>query len=143
VRSQAEPWNEDFPDYSIDCYLALHYSECMDNEFFSNWTTQIRKGVLELSILSAIRGRQLYGYDIVKRLRDIDGLVMSEGTIYPILSRFKREELVKTSLVESNEGPARKYYQLTPYGDKLLSQMQSYWEKIENGVETLTKEPRP
>jgi hypothetical protein len=45
--------------------------------------------VLELSILSAMRGRLLYGYDIVKRLRDIDGLVISEGTIYPILSRFK------------------------------------------------------
>jgi PadR family transcriptional regulator PadR len=121
----------------------MQYSEPMDNEFFSNWTTQIRKGVLELSILSAIRGRQLYGYDIVKRLRDIDGLVISEGTIYPILSRFKREGLVKTSLVESNEGPARKYYQLTPHGEKLLSQMQNYWEKIENGVETLSKEPRP
>jgi PadR family transcriptional regulator, regulatory protein PadR len=115
----------------------------VENEFISNWTTQIRKGVFELSILSAIRGRQLYGYDIVKRLRDIDGLVISEGTIYPILSRFKREGLVKTSLVESNEGPARKYYQLTPYGEKLLAQMQTYWEKIEIGIETLSKEPRP
>jgi PadR family transcriptional regulator, regulatory protein PadR len=115
----------------------------MDNGFFTNWTTQIRKGVLELSILSAIRGRQLYGYEIVKRLRDIDGLVMSEGTIYPILSRFKREELVKTTLVESSEGPARKYYQLTPHGEKLLSEMQAYWQKIETGVETLSKEPRP
>src|SRR5256885_786885 len=115
----------------------------MDNDFFANWTTQIRKGVLELSILSAIRGRQMYAYDIVKRLRDVDGLVISEGTIYPILSRFKREGLVKTNLVESNEGPARKYYQLTAHGDKLLTEMQSYWEKIENGVETLSKEPRP
>jgi len=131
------------PDYFIDFYLAWQYSDGMDNEFFSNWTTQIRKGVLELSILCAIRGRRLYGYDIVKRLRDIDGLMMSEGTIYPILSRFKREELVKTTLVESNEGPARKYYQLTAHGEKLLSQMQTYWEKIENGVETLSKEPRP
>jgi PadR family transcriptional regulator PadR len=114
----------------------------MDNAFFNNWTTQFRKGVLELCILGAIRGRQLYGYDIVKRLRDIDGLVISEGTIYPILSRFKREGLVKTSLVESNEGPARKYYQLAPHGENLLSAMQTYWEKIKNGVEKLSKEPR-
>jgi PadR family transcriptional regulator, regulatory protein PadR len=114
----------------------------MDSEFFCNWTTQIRKGVLEFCILSAMRGRHLYGYDIVKRLREIDGLVISEGTIYPILSRFKREELVNTSLVESSEGPARKYYQLTPRGDKLLAQMQAYWKKIENGIETLSKEPR-
>jgi PadR family transcriptional regulator, regulatory protein PadR len=52
----------------------MRYTEPMDNAFFSNWTTQIRKGVLELSILSAMRGRLLYGYDIVKRLRDIDGV---------------------------------------------------------------------
>jgi PadR family transcriptional regulator, regulatory protein PadR len=112
----------------------------MDKDFFSNWTTQIRKGVLELCILGAIRGGKLYGYEIVKRLRDIDGLVISEGTIYPILSRFKAEGLVTTSLVESTEGPARKYYQLTNDGQKLLLQMKDYWEKIISGVETLNKE---
>ena len=114
----------------------------MDNVFFRNWTTQIRKGVLELCILGAIRGGQLYGYEIVKRLRDIDGLVISEGTIYPILSRFKAEGLVTTSLVESTEGPARKYYQLTPDGEQQLVLMKSYWEKIIHGVETLNQEPR-
>ena len=112
----------------------------MDKDFFSNWTTQIRKGVLELCILGAIRGGKLYGYEIVKRLKDIDGLVISEGTIYPILSRFKAEGLVTTSLVESTEGPARKYYQLATDGQKLLLQMRSYWEKIISGVETLNKE---
>jgi PadR family transcriptional regulator PadR len=113
----------------------------VDSDFYSNWTTQIRKGVLELCILGAIRGGQLYGYDIVKRLREIDGLVIGEGTIYPILSRFKREGLVKTSLVESSEGPARKYYQLSALGERLLVQMQSYWRKIKNGVAVLNKEP--
>lgn len=115
----------------------------MDSPFLSNWSTQIRKGVLELCILSAIRGCQMYGYDIVKRLRALDGLVISEGTIYPILSRFKREGLVNTSLVESNEGPARKYYQLTARGEQQLTDMQTYWEKIKSGVETLSKEPKP
>jgi PadR family transcriptional regulator, regulatory protein PadR len=115
----------------------------MDSGFFDNWTTQIRKGVLELCVLGAIRGCRLYGYDIVKRLREVEGLVISEGTIYPILSRFKREGLVETSLVESNEGPARKYYQLAPHGEKLLLQMRAYWGKIKQGVETLSKEPKP
>jgi PadR family transcriptional regulator PadR len=115
----------------------------MDTSFLANWTTQLRKGILELSILSAIRGRQLYGYDIVKRLRDIDGLVISEGTIYPILSRFKREGLVKTSLVESTEGPARKYYQLTTRGDQQLAEMQTCWDKIKTGVDTLSRGPQP
>ena len=79
----------------------------------------------------------------MKRLRDIDGLMITEGTIYPILSRFKREGLVKTSLVESSEGPARKYYQLTGRGELQLSEMQASWEKIKTGVDTLSTEPRP
>jgi len=114
----------------------------MVNAFFQNWTTQIRKGILEFCILGAIRGGQLYGYEIVKRLRDIDGLLISEGTIYPILSRFKTEGLVTTSLVESNEGPARKYYQLTPAGEQMLRMMNGSWQKIIDGVEALNKEPR-
>jgi PadR family transcriptional regulator PadR len=114
----------------------------MDTAFLNNWTTQLRKGILELSILSAIRGRQVYGYDIVKKLREVDGLVISEGTIYPILSRFKREGMVKTSLVESNEGPARKYYQLTSHGEQQLAEMQGCWEKIKTGVDLLSKEPQ-
>jgi PadR family transcriptional regulator PadR len=79
----------------------------MEDRFFENWATQLRKGVLELCILNAISGRRLYGYDIVRKLRDIDGLVISEGTIYPILSRLKKENFVETSIEESNEGPAR------------------------------------
>jgi PadR family transcriptional regulator PadR len=112
----------------------------MDTTFFANWTTQLRKGILELCILSAIRGRSLYGYDIVKALRDIDGLMIGEGTVYPILSRFKKEGLVTTTLVESNEGPARKYYQLTRRGEELLDHMHAYWETIKCGVRTLSKE---
>jgi PadR family transcriptional regulator, regulatory protein PadR len=116
------------------------YTDCMETAFFNNWTTQLRKGILELCILSAIRSHCLYGYDIVKALRSIDGLMISEGTIYPILSRFKREGLVTTSLVESKEGPARKYYQLTPRGEQELARMQAYWEVIKNGVRTLSED---
>ncbi|MHC4315569.1 MAG: PadR family transcriptional regulator, partial [Planctomycetota bacterium] len=82
----------------------------MENRFFDNWSTQLRKGMLELCILNAIRGTSLYGYDIVRKLRKIDGLVISEGTIYPILSRLKREGFVQATIKESTEGPPRKYY---------------------------------
>jgi PadR family transcriptional regulator PadR len=91
----------------------------MESEFFENWTTQLRKGILELGVLTALRGKRLYGYDIVKRLGNIPGLVIGEGTVYPILSRFKREGFVTTSLVESNEGPARKYYNCTTRSQEL------------------------
>ncbi|MHC4637283.1 MAG: PadR family transcriptional regulator [Planctomycetota bacterium] len=112
----------------------------MENRFFDNWATQVRKGMLELCILNTIRGTSLYGYDIVRTLRDINGLVISEGTIYPILSRLKREGFVQTTIKESTEGPPRKYYELTSRGERILSQMNHYWEDIKTGTDALKGE---
>jgi PadR family transcriptional regulator, regulatory protein PadR len=113
----------------------------MEKEFFfDNWATQLRKGLLELSILNALRTRDLYGWDIVRLLRDVEGLVISEGTIYPLLSRLKQEGLVSTTLQESSEGPARKYYTLTARGVKQLAKMNEYWRKVQMGVAGLAKE---
>jgi PadR family transcriptional regulator PadR len=112
----------------------------MESDFFDNWTTQLRKGILELGVLAALRGRRLYGYDIVKRLGNIPGLVIGEGTVYPILSRFKRDGLVITTLVESNEGPARKYYELTPTGRRELARMRANWRSVRDGIDSLTPE---
>jgi PadR family transcriptional regulator PadR len=106
-------------------------------EVADNWTTQLRKGVLELCILNIIGRRRVYGYDIVRQLRDIDALVVREGTIYPILSRLKRDALVRTSLEESPEGPARKYYELTRRGQQLLDEMNSYWDILSRGMSGL------
>jgi PadR family transcriptional regulator PadR len=105
-----------------------------------NWTTQLRKGVLELCILNVVGRARVYGYDIVKQLRGVDALVVSEGTIYPILSRLKRDGLVKTSLEESSEGPARKYYELTRRGEQLVAEMNSYWDVLTQRINTLRKE---
>ena len=111
----------------------------MDPEFLANWTTQMRKGLLELCVLASLKGARLYGYDIAKRLSAVDGLVIGEGTIYPILSRFKKEGLVDAALAESPEGPARKYYQLTPRGRSLLAQMLAAWGEVRDGIETITR----
>ena len=105
-----------------------------------NWTTQLRKGVLELCVLNVVGQASVYGYDIVKRLRSIDALVIREGTVYPILSRLKRDGLVSTSLQESPEGPARKYYELTPRGDQVRGEMNAYWEVLKRGMDALGKE---
>jgi len=112
----------------------------MDSEFFDNWTTQLRKGILELGVLASLRGRKLYGYDIVKQLSMIPGLMISEGTIYPILSRFKRDGLVSSTLVESNEGPARKYYELTSLGRRELARMRVSWRSVRDGIDSLSPE---
>jgi PadR family transcriptional regulator PadR len=104
-----------------------------------NWTTQLRKGVLELCILNIVGRDRVYGYEIVRRLREIGALVASEGTIYPILNRLKRDGLVRTSLEESPEGPARKYYELTRRGEELLSAMNGYWIGLTEAVGSLRK----
>ena len=121
---------------TLYCYILT----IMNENFFDNWSTQVRKGMLEFCILNAIRSRSLYGYDIVRTLRDIEGLVISEGTIYPILSRLKRQGLVKTTIKESTEGPARKYYELTASGEKMLIRMNHYWLVIKSGSDAVIKE---
>jgi len=122
----------------LHCYIL----KIMENRFFDNWSTQLRKGMLELCILNAIRGTSLYGYDIVRKLRNIKGLVISEGTIYPILSRLKREGFVQTTITESTEGPPRKYYELTDKGQKILSQMNDYFQDIKTGTDALGREKK-
>jgi PadR family transcriptional regulator PadR len=111
-------------------------------EIADNWTTQLRKGVLELCILNIIGRGRVYGYDIVRQLRDIDALVVTEGTIYPILSRLKRDGLVRTSLEESPEGPARKYYELTRRGEQLVTDMNGYWDGLTRGISELRRKAK-
>jgi PadR family transcriptional regulator, regulatory protein PadR len=121
---------------------TLHRTIVPGVEVADNWTTQLRKGVLELCILNIVGHSRVYGYDIVKQLRDVDALVVSEGTIYPILSRLKRDGLVRTSLEESPTGPARKYYELTRRGEQLLSDMNSYWDVLTRGISDLRRGAR-
>ena len=111
----------------------------MNDKFFDNWTNQLRKGVLELCILNDIRNRKMYGYEIVRRLRKIDGLIISEGAIYPILSRLKRQGLVETSIQESAEGPPRKYYKLTKDGEEMVAQMNAHWKAMSGVTNSIEK----
>jgi PadR family transcriptional regulator PadR len=111
----------------------------MNDKFFDNWTNQLRKGMLELCILNDIRNRKMYGYEIVRTLRRIEGLIISEGAIYPILSRLKRQGLVETSIQESSSGPARKYYKLTQRGEEMVSRMNAYWQAISGATDSIEK----
>jgi PadR family transcriptional regulator len=112
----------------------------MSDDVLENWQIQVRKGLLELCVLNALREGRQYGYDIVKQLRALDGLVIGEGTIYPILSRFRKQGLVETTIEESPDGPPRKYYRLTPAGRRAVAQMNEAWDKIDQGVRALQRE---
>lgn len=107
---------------------------------FENWTIQVRKGVLELCILNTLEAGEYYGYELVKRVLSIPGLGVSEGTIYPLLARLKAQGLLHTRLVESNAGPARKYYALTVDGRRLVKLMNDYYTALNRGVIKLRKE---
>ncbi len=105
-----------------------------------NWTTQLRKGLLELCIVNLLAKGELYGYDLVKQLARIRGLVVTEGTIYPLLSRLRKMGIVSTQLVESPSGPARRYYSLTSGGKRLRATMNAYWGELMRGIEELLEE---
>jgi len=110
-------------------------------ERFENWTVQMRKGILDLCILGALRHGERYGYAMVKELVAVPGVGVSEGSIYPLLSRLKRQGLVSTRLEESSEGPARKYYRLSETGARLADEMAEHFTIMAKGVIGLTKAP--
>jgi len=105
----------------------------------TNWSTQLRKGLLELSIINLLARGELYGYDLVKRLAEVEGLVVTEGTIYPLLSRLRTGGLVKARLEESSAGPVRKYYALTAEGRQVRKTMNAHWASLSSGISALIK----
>jgi len=106
-----------------------------------NWTTQLRKGLLEMCILNLLSTGEMYGYDLVKRMTDLRGLLISEGTVYPLLSRLRRAGLLETRIEESSSGPARRYYALAREGERVRNQMNGYWNSLVIEIETLQHAP--
>ena len=78
--------------------------------------SQLRRGTVEYCVLALLRGGARYCFELVRELSDVDGLVTSEGTIYPLLTRLRKEQLVTTFWRESESGPPRRYYELTDQG---------------------------
>ncbi len=102
-----------------------------------NALPQLRRGVLEFCVLALLADEERYAYDIVEDLGAMDGLVTSEGTIYPLLSRLRRDELVATQWRESEQGPPRRYYRLTATGSKALSRFAEDWARFRDSVDQL------
>ena len=109
------------------------------DDFFDNWTVQVRKGLLELCILNALADEERYGYDLVKTLVEVHGLGITEGTVYPLLSRLRVAGLISSRLEESSSGPARKYYSLTKEGRKIMQTMNDYMSELNRSVTRLRK----
>lgn len=93
---------------------------------------QFKKGVLELCVLALAPSADRYGYELVHRLSET--LEIAEGTVYPILRRLTKDGLFTTYLAESSEGPPRKYYHLTPAGERYLAEQRREWREFYRGV---------
>ncbi len=100
-----------------------------------NTQTQMRKGILEYCILSIISRGEIYASDIINELKKARLLVV-EGTLYPLLTRLKNNGLLSYNWVESNSGPPRKYYQLSPEGLLVLQQLDKTWAELAFAVNT-------
>ena len=101
--------------------LDLKETERHSPETGDEWEVQLRKGCLELAILAALWDAKLYGLEILRRLENDSDLIVSEGTIYPLLSRLKALGLVGSEWVESEAGHPRKYYARTRAGKQRVA----------------------
>jgi PadR family transcriptional regulator PadR len=89
----------------------------------------IRKGLLEFVVLKIVGAQSVYVPDILRRLAETE-FATQEGTLYPLLSRLRREGLVHYEWQESEVGPPRKYYRLTPDGQAQLTTLDQYWQQL-------------
>jgi PadR family transcriptional regulator, regulatory protein PadR len=96
----------------------------------------LRKGLLETAVLSIVSAHKVYAADILARLSATD-FKTGEGTLYPLLSRMKRDGLLEYSWVESASGPPRKYYQLTGQGQDRLKDSEAYVAKLADTIKRL------
>ncbi len=98
--------------------------------------TAIRKGLLEFLVLRIIAADKVYAADILKHLSTTE-FATQEGTLYPLLSKMRREGLLEYEWKESEAGPPRKYYKLTAKGREQLRETSDYWDKINDTVKNL------
>lgn len=96
----------------------------------SEWTSQVRRGILEYCILLLISKQPRYGYELVTLLGKWEPLAVTEGTLYPLLRRLLKENYIESFWKESESGPPRKYYRLTDGGRHLMDTMSLEWNKL-------------
>ncbi|GAA0596703.1 PadR family transcriptional regulator [Virgibacillus siamensis] len=102
-------------------------------------TTQMMKGILDGCLLAIIKDREVYGYELAEQLEMYGFDSLSEGTIYPLLLRMQKEELVTSTRKKSTAGPKRKYYSLTKKGEQELGKFLERWNYLQVNVNRVLK----
>jgi len=101
-----------------------------------NMKSQMRKGILEYCILLILNRRRAYANDVILLLQEAR-LIVVEGTLYPLLTRLKNMGLLNYQWIESNQGPPRKYYELTSDGKIFLTGMEQAWTEMTETINQL------
>jgi PadR family transcriptional regulator, regulatory protein PadR len=109
----------------------------VEGELMNRWESQLRKGVVELAVLASIGRGETYGYRIVEQLQKLDGLELTESTVYPVLTRLARDGFLAVRTEESRSGPTRRYYRLTADGQRRLRQLAESWRTVSRSLSAL------
>ena len=110
----------------------------MENSITENNKTQMRRGVLEYSILLILAAGDEYASSIIQKLKDVN-IIVAEGTTYPLLIRLKKLGLLNYRWEESTQGPPRKYYMITDLGREQLAELDNAWDELAKGIDTIRK----
>ena len=108
----------------------------INNGIIENNRTQMRRGVLEYSILLILDCGDEYASSIIQKMKDVN-IIVAEGTIYPLLIRLKKLGLLTYRWEESTQGPPRKYYMITNYGKEQLAELDAAWDELAKGIDTI------
>ncbi|WP_297731311.1 PadR family transcriptional regulator [uncultured Maricaulis sp.] len=101
-------------------------------DILDRWSSQARKGYFEMLLLARLNAGRAYGYQIVAALKQAPGFEnLAEGTVYPVLTRMKKDGLVTAEWVAEDTGPPRKYYTVTELGARTLDAMQGIWRRMD------------
>ncbi|GAE09522.1 PadR family transcriptional regulator [Paenibacillus sp. JCM 10914] len=105
----------------------------------NEWISQVRRGILEYSILLLLKQKKRYGYEFTALLSKWEILSVTEGTLYPLLRRLSKEKYIESFWQESTSGPPRKYYILSPLGKELLEEMSEEWGNLVDAIQQIDK----
>lgn len=108
-----------------------------NDDLQEKWQVQLRKGALELVILAALQGPPVYGLALLRHLQRFPTTAITEGTLYPLLDRLKRDGLVDANWVQEGESRPRKYYRLTPKGEQKLAALVQAWRQSVADIDAL------
>lgn len=107
------------------------------SESAEKWEVQLRKGSLELAILASLWDGRLYGLEVLRHLEHRSGLIVAEGTAYPLLNRLRGLGFIDSEWVESDQGHPRKYYRLTDAGRQRAKEMSRVWSRFAGSMNDL------